>query len=121
MFTILIIDDNLNLLRLYKQELRKEGYDVISACSGEESLRIVEEKTPDLVILEMRLPGIDGTELIGQLLSRCPKAPIIINTASRAYQDHFMSWCAEAYIIKSSDLSELKSAVNNSINKCKAA
>ncbi len=121
MATILIVDHERNLLRLYQKELQKEGYDVILASSGEQSLHLLEENTPDLVILDMVLPGMDGMELIGQLWTRYPRLPIIINTGYQSYQNKSLSECADSYILKSSDLCPLKSALQNLIKERKAS
>src|SRR5215472_2697378 len=101
MVTLLIIENNMSHRHLCTRTFRQEGFQVFSAGSGEEALRLAEEKTPDLVILDIQLPGMDGLECMGQLLAKFPWVPIIINTTSQAYQDHFISWCAAAYVSKS--------------------
>ncbi len=122
MATILIIDDEVNLLRLYKKELEKDGHKVILASSGHDALSRFDEHNPDLVILDIRMPDMDGVELVGRLLDKRRNLPIIINSAYRSYEDNYVCWCAEAYIDKSSDLGPLKDAVNKSIlNMRKAA
>ncbi|MBI3655078.1 MAG: response regulator [Acidobacteria bacterium] len=121
MATILIVDHKINLLRLYQKELKKEGYDVMLASSGEQSLHLLEGNIPDLVILDMVLPGMDGMELIGQLWTRYPRLPIIINTGYRRYKNKSLSECADAYILKSCDLCPLKSAVQSLIKERKAS
>ena len=61
--------------------------------------------------MDVILPNMNGIELIDKILSEYRKIPIIINTAYSSYMDNFMTWLADAYIIKSSDLSELKNTI----------
>jgi len=65
--TILIIEDDKFLRQLIAQKLLKEGYDVSEAIDGEEGLKKVKEEKPDLVLLDLILPGIDGFEVLSQL------------------------------------------------------
>ncbi len=65
----------------------------------------------DLVILDIRMPEMDGIEALGKILSRDKKIPIIIYTAYSNYKSNFMTWTADAYITKSSNLQELKDKI----------
>jgi CheY-like chemotaxis protein len=111
MKTILVVDDEKNLIRLYEKELSKEGYKVVAATSGTEALDKVNEYVPDLVVLDIRMPGMDGIEVLGKILGKNNTLPVIINTAYSSYQNNYMSWAADAYVIKSSDLTELKTKI----------
>ena len=108
MAKILIVDDEKNLRLLYEKELQEEGYDVLLAESANSALNIVEKESPDVVVLDIRMPGRDGIEAMGMILGKNHKMPIILNTAYNCYRDNFMSWSADAYLVKSSDLTELK-------------
>ena len=57
------------------------------------------------------MPGRDGVELITQIMGLRKEVPIIINTAYQSYKDDFMTWAADAYVIKSSSLDELKARI----------
>ncbi len=81
MGTILIIDDDDQLRESFRKLLTEEGYCCISAASGEEGVGIVENKTPDLVVLDMRLPGINGFETFKRIHKIEPKLPVIMMTA----------------------------------------
>ena len=81
MSTILIIDDDDQLRRSFERLLTEEGYSVKNAPSGEAGVRIVHESVPDLVILDMRLPGMNGLETFMALHEIEPKLPVIIMTA----------------------------------------
>lgn len=64
---ILVVEDNPLNLKLIRDVLQVSGYDVIEAQSGEESLRVAKENPPDLVLMDLQLPGIDGTETLHRL------------------------------------------------------
>ncbi|MBU6391168.1 MAG: response regulator [Planctomycetota bacterium] len=115
--TILVVEDNNNQLLLYKQELSLEGYNIITAKDYCEALKKVKEHSPDMVITDIILPKMDGIELMDRIMSERKKIPIIINTAYSCYKDNFMTWVADAYIIKSSDLSELKNKIKEFLGK----
>lgn len=117
MKTILVVDDNKNHLLLYEHELSLEGYTVITAMDGHEAVKKIKEYSPDLVITDIVLFKINGNgiELIGNILRECKhmdkNIPIIINTAYSSCKDNFVAWLTDAYILKSSDLSELKNKI----------
>ena len=117
MKTILVVDDNKYHLLLYEQELSLEGYNIITAKDGCEALKKVKEHPPDLIVIDIIMPKMDGIELMGRILSEHKKIPIIINTAYIGYMDNFMSWVADAYIVKSSDLNELKNKIRELTDK----
>ncbi len=111
MKTILIVEDNKNQLLFYEHELSLEGYNIITAKDGYEALKKVKKHSPDLVVMDIILPMMNGIELMGRILSERKNVPIIVNTAYSGYRDNFMTWSADAYIVKSSDLSELKNKI----------
>ncbi|MFV1975819.1 MAG: response regulator [Candidatus Scalindua sp.] len=117
MSTILFVEDNKNQRLLYDQEFRHEGYEVEIADDGKEALEKVQERAIDIIILDINLPKMDGIEAMGRILSTNKNIPIIINTAYSNYKDNFMSWAADAYLVKSSDLSELKNTVKELLTK----
>ena len=81
MYTILIIDDDDQLRKSFDKLLTEEGYAVQSAASGESGLAMIRKETPDLVILDMRLPGMNGFETFQAIHEVEPKLPVIIMTA----------------------------------------
>ena len=66
---------------------------------------------PDIVVLDICMPGMDGIEVLGRMLSADDHVPVVLNTAYGSYKDSFMSWAADAYVVKSADLTELKTTV----------
>ena len=113
MARILIVEDDANQCLLYKEELESEGYDVVTANDGREALRMVEAERPDLVVMDISMPGMDGIEAMSQMLAKDHKLPVILNSAYATYKDNFRAWSADAYVVKSSDLMELKDAIRN--------
>lgn len=108
---ILVIDDEKNIRTLYEKELQDEGYAVTLAGNGREALERFSSERPDLVVLDIRMPGMDGLEALGKLLEADPKVPVVLNSAYSSYKDNFLSWSADAYVVKSSDLTELKETI----------
>lgn len=113
---ILIVDDDQNILRLYKEELEEEGYTVITASNGNEAIERFEKEDPDLVTLDILLPDIDGIKLLRQMKEKKPRLPVIMSTAYD-YRDDFAVWASEAYIVKSADLTELKATIKKLIER----
>jgi two-component system, response regulator, stage 0 sporulation protein F len=111
MTTILLVEDDRNQRLLYARELSEDGYEVVSAADGKEALRVFEERGPDLVVLDVQMPNMDGIETLGRLLSADRRIPVILHTAYSSYKANFMTWSADAYVVKSSDLTELKTTI----------
>ena len=111
MKTVLVADDEVSIRKLYQRELKLEGYNVVFASNAQEAVQKAREDAPDLVIMDIRMPGMDGIEAMGRILEENNEIPVVINTAYSSYKDSFMSWCADAYVTKSSDLTELKETV----------
>ena len=108
---ILVVEDEKALRTLYKQELEHDGYTVVTAEDATAGLRALEAEAPDLVVLDIRMPGVDGLDCMGRMLARRPRVSIVLNTAYSSYEDNFLSWAADAYVIKSSDTGELRAKI----------
>ncbi|MDD3472819.1 MAG: response regulator [Syntrophaceae bacterium] len=108
---ILVVDDEKHICELYKIELEDEGYLVTIANSGSEALDVVDKNPPDLIVLDIQMPGMDGIETLEKLLGKDKGVPIILNTAYSHYKDDFTTWGADAYVVKSSDTSKLKAEI----------
>lgn len=117
---ILVVEDEEGLRLLYKEELEGEGYEVITARNGKEALLELEKGRPDLIILDIVMPVMDGIEALGKIVLKDRKIPIILNTSYSGYRDDFMSWVADAYVTKSSDLEELKATVRRLLERKEA-
>jgi DNA-binding response OmpR family regulator len=113
MAKILIVDDEPHLRLLYETELRRAGYETMTACNAEQGLEYVDTMDPDLVILDIRMPGMDGVEALQRILDRDNTLPVVLNTAYSSYRENFMTWSADAYVTKSSDVTELLDTVKD--------
>ena len=116
---ILIVEDEEGLRLLYEEELKIEGYEVITANNGKEAIQKLEGEKPDLIILDIVMPVMDGLEALGQIVRKERKIPIILNTSYPGYRQDFISWAADAYVTKSTDLGELKKKVKELLEKGK--
>jgi len=114
---ILVVEDEDILRLVYEEELKREGYEVFTAPNGKEALGHLEADKPDLVILDIAMPEMSGMEAISPILNKNRKIPIILNTAHPQYQEDLMSWGADAYIVKSGDLTELKNKIRELLGK----
>ena len=111
MARLLIVEDDPNQCMLYAEELRADGHDVATARDGKEALAEVEKASFDLVVMDVSMPGMDGIECMSRMLAHDHKLPIILNTAYATYKENFRAWAADAYVVKSSDLAELKATI----------
>jgi DNA-binding response OmpR family regulator len=109
---ILVVDDEPDILRLYSSELEDEGYSVKLACDGEEAEKIVGSEDIDLVILDIKMQKKDGLSTLSQVKRIRKDLPVILNSAYPTFKSDFQSWLADSYVVKSSNLDELKERIN---------
>lgn len=121
MSAILVVDDESHQRLLLREEFQREGHTVLTASNGEEALSAVAATMPHIVVLDIRMPGMDGIELLGNLRSISNRLPVVLYTAFAGYQDNYMSWAANAYVLKSSDLTELKQTVRHILKMTQGA
>ena len=119
MIKILCVDDDPGLRHLYQEELSEEGYEVILAKDGKQAMEKFKEQKPQAVVLDIRMPMMNGIETLNAMLSKDRQTPVILNTAFPQYRENFMTWAAEAYVIKSSNLTELKQKIREVLDKRK--
>lgn len=108
---ILVVDDEENVRELYREELSEMGYEVALAAGGIEALAKVESFRPDLVTLDVKMPGMDGLEVLRRIRETHGALPVILLTAFGEFRQDFITWASEAYVVKSHDTSELKDEV----------
>ncbi|MCK4622785.1 MAG: response regulator [Desulfuromonadales bacterium] len=109
--TILVVDDEPGLRLLYTAELEDEGYTVITAENCLEAATALENKKIDLVVLDIQLKQESGIDMLQKIVDKHSGLPVILCTAYNCYKDDFSSWLADAYIVKSSNLNELKAEI----------
>lgn len=108
---ILLVEDDESQQLLYHDELTEAGYEVTLAANGKEALEQLDNGKPDLIILDIDMPVMDGMEALGRIIRKDRHIPIIINTAYLSYQHDFKSRGADEYVVKSADLGELKAKI----------
>lgn len=117
MITLLCVDGCAKQRLLYEQGLRIEGYDVITASDGRVAMERVRWMHIDLIIMDISKPQMEGLEAIGRIIGKNRRDPIIILTAYVNKRADFMSWAVDACVVKSSDLTELKSKIRELIRE----
>jgi len=116
-YTVLVVDDEDSIRALYQAELEEEGYRVFSAPDGAGALALLEKEAVHVVVLDIKLRGESGLQVLQEIVRRFKDVPVILSTAYGSYKDDFSSWLAEAYVVKSSSMNELKDQVARIINR----
>ena len=117
MVNLLVVDDEANIRLLYAQELSDEGYHVVTAASALEAVEKLEAATFDLVVLDIKLRNESGIELLQRIVKERHTLPVILCTAFSCYKDDFSAWLADGYVVKSSDMQELKEEIKRVLAK----
>ncbi len=115
-----MVEDDKNVRRLLTEELNDDGYAISAAADGKEALSMLKKKDnekPDLIILDLRMPKMDGFETMGYILKSRQETPVIIHTAYSSYKNDVMVMAADAYVEKSHDLTKLKDVIKELIGK----
>jgi DNA-binding response OmpR family regulator len=113
---ILVVDDEEHILKLYEKELSADGYQVKTAQSAEEALKITQKDQVDLVVLDIKMEGKNGLEILSDFRRINKDLPVILNSAYSTYKSDFQTWLADAYLVKSSNLEELKKTIRELVN-----
>ena len=108
---ILLVDDEEGIQLLYREEFEEEGFEVTTAYNGEEALEQFSQELPDLVILDINMPGMNGIEVLRRMKEINPNLPVILSSAYPEYKQDLSTWASEDYIVKSANMDELKNAV----------
>ncbi len=109
---ILVVDDEKNIRLLLKEELSDEGYEVIEAENGEAELYKIKEEKPDIVTLDIKMPGEDGLTILRKIRETDYDLPVIICSAYSVYKSDFSAVAADHYVVKSSNFDELKDKIS---------
>jgi DNA-binding response OmpR family regulator len=104
---IMVIDGEQELRNRYQNELEALGYEVTCAASAQNALKKFRQRPADLVITEIKLPDSTGFDCLDSFIKVKRDVKLVINTNSPTYRDDFHSWLADAFLTKSTDLSEL--------------
>jgi CheY-like chemotaxis protein len=108
---ILVVDDEESIRFLYKEELEEEGYIVECAGNGEEALEKLLLFKPDLISLDIKMPGMDGLEALKRIRQTERQLPIILCSAYGEYKQDLTTWASDAYVVKCADLTNFKTTI----------
>jgi len=109
---VLVVDDEESIRELYRADLADEGYEVGLAADGRQALLLLDSFRPDLVTLDIKLPDIDGIEVLRRIRVKNATVPVVLLTAFGEFRQDFNTWASDAYIVKSHDTTELKETVH---------
>ncbi len=112
MAKVLVVDDDESLRVLYTRELAGSGHDVSAVSSGKKALESIRKSRPDVVVLDIKMEGMDGLAVLDEIMKHDKTIPVILNTAYSSFKSDFSTWSADAYVVKSSDMSELKQTID---------
>lgn len=108
---ILVVDDEENIRFLFKEELEEEGYQVEMASNGFEAIDKVRASKFDVVVMDIKMPGMDGIQALNEIKNMVKDQPVILCSAYGEFKQDFSSWISDAYVVKSADTSELKQTI----------
>ncbi|HON38106.1 MAG: response regulator [Desulfomonilia bacterium] len=111
MAKVLIVDDEKHIRLLYSEELKEEGYDVALAADGKDILQRIEREKPDVVVLDIKMVSTNGLDVLQEIRNKYYNLPVILCSAYGSYKVDIKSIAADAYVVKSSDLTELKNKI----------
>ena len=122
--TIMVVDDNPDIITIVKTILEGKGYTVLSAFSGIELLNLLKNQKPDLIILDIMMPEMDGLEVLSRLkaVSETATIPVILLTAKVQYEDVLGGYKlgADYYITKPFTSTQLVNGINLLLGEGKA-
>jgi len=118
-YKILVVDDEPDVRLLYRAELEDEGFTVLEAAKGEDCFKVLDKEDVDLVLLDIKLKGESGIDILQEINNKGKKVKVILATAYSAYQDDFSTWLADGYWVKTQDIETLKEEINKVIAKGK--
>ncbi|HNE84812.1 MAG TPA: sigma-54 dependent transcriptional regulator, partial [bacterium] len=116
---ILVVDDDKNILRLIQAYLENDEYRIYNATDGKECFAMVDQDIPDVILLDLRIPGMDGIEVMKSLRIYYPKIPIIMMSAHGTIQSAVDAMQTGAYdfVTKPFDSNRLKVSVRNALER----
>jgi two-component system, OmpR family, response regulator len=106
---VLVVEDDHDLRRLLRKGLQEEGFEILEASSGSDAVRLAEEESPDLAVIDIGLPDADGRDVCQAIRSRGVAAPVLFLTARDAMVDRLSGFSAggDDYMTKPFELAEL--------------
>ncbi len=111
---LLIVDDEQALLRLLTIRLRLCGYKVVTAASGREALELIGTQKPDLILLDIIMPGMDGFQVLLRMRKSC-RAPVLVMSAKQENAGRALAMGAAEFISKPFDVEMLVKAIQRNL------
>lgn len=118
MHKILVVDNEEAIRMLYADELMEEGYEVITIGDGSLVMGLIEQRRPDLIVMEVRLGKYDGLDLLQDIRNTYYNLPVILCSAYPGFRHDPRSIAADYFVVKSSDFRELKQKVRMAFEGC---
>jgi two-component system chemotaxis response regulator CheY len=112
---ILVVDDDAAVREVVAAVLDAEGYEVLTAANGAEALAVIERQRPGLLVLDMRMPVLDGWGVAQQLAARGIRLPILVMTAARDARRWAAEIGATGYVDKPFNIADLLTAVERAV------
>ncbi len=112
---ILVVDDEENIRLLFKEELEEEGYEVDTASNGLEALEKVKAASFDIIVLDIKMPVMDGIQALNAIKNMNKDQPVILCSAYGEFKQDLSSWVSDGYVVKSADTRELKETIKEII------
>jgi two-component system, response regulator, stage 0 sporulation protein F len=110
---ILLVDDEEHIRLLFKEELEEEGYLIDLASNGFEAIEKLKKSHFDLVVLDIKMPGMDGIQTLSEIKKTDKDQRVILCSAYGEFKQDFSSWVSDGYVVKSADTRELKNTIKN--------
>ena len=114
---LLFADDEESIRLLYKEEFEEQGYEVILAADGHEALEMYALHAPDLLVIDIKMPGMDGIELLQRVREQSRQVPVILSTAYGEYKQNLETWASDEYVVKSANLDGLMKKIERLLLK----
>jgi two-component system cell cycle response regulator DivK len=115
--TILVVEDNEKNMKLFRDVLQAKGYEPIEATTGEQAVELATERSPDLILMDVQLPGIDGVEALGRIRrdERTASIPVVALTAQAMAGDkeRFLESGFDGYLSKPVNVLEFVETVES--------
>jgi DNA-binding response OmpR family regulator len=114
-YKILLVDDEPAILKVFGMKLRVSGYEVLTALNGQEALQLIKSKTPDILLLDLIMPVMDGFELLHEVRT-FSKLPVIVISAKPESYQRAMSLGANDFLAKPFNAEELLKKIEDWLN-----
>ena len=114
---VLVVDDEENIRLLFKEELEEEGYEVDTASNGLEALDKVKASSFDVIVLDIKMPVMDGIQALNAIKNMNKDQPVILCSAYGEFKQDLSSWVSDGYVVKSADTRELKETIRGILSR----